>query len=155
MYSFSLSFFFPPKTLHKFLWPQLRGSKKWSAFSPTPLSLWINAGPSKVSAVPVLINLSQCIYCKQALWDGIQLRGDEEQPPVPRRREERTAADNGLISSLSVAILHTASTHSSWSSSFSAVPWLQRNRERERETRWPNRERVREREMDFKEPCVF
>lgn len=59
------------------------------------------------------INWSKRIYCKQALWNGIQLRWrGAERPPVPP--EERTGADNGLINSLSVAVPRTYSP-CSWS----------------------------------------
>lgn len=41
----------------------------------------------KSLALHLLINSSKCIYCKQPLWDGIQLRGDAEHPLVPPRSQ--------------------------------------------------------------------
>lgn len=55
---------------------------------------------------------TNAFYCKQALWNEIQLRCGTEHPTVPL--EERMRPDNGLISSLSVAIPCTDS-HCSWS----------------------------------------
>lgn len=52
------------------------------------LSLSINtAALVKCLALHLLINSSKCIYCKQPLWDGIQLRGDAEHPLVPPRSQ--------------------------------------------------------------------